>query len=215
MIPGSDTPLPAAPAVPGLLPAKPAIALRRGLIRALVSLVVLFGLMLLVATLFDRELLRITHWVHRTLGWPGLAVIVFCADSLTAPIPPDLVLIVVAKTELSHAWAWWVPLAGVLSSFAGTLGWLLGKWLGSRAGVAPLLARFRARHAGFVERYAGLTVALGALTPLPFSITCWSAGAVGMPLAKFFPISLLRVPRYVAYYLAIAYADRIAQGLGG
>jgi membrane protein YqaA with SNARE-associated domain len=64
-----------------------------------------------------------------------------------------------------------------------------------------------------VQRYGRLTVALGALTPLPFSITCWCAGGLGMPLARFLPVSLLRVPRYVVYYLAIAYADQLASHL--
>jgi membrane protein YqaA with SNARE-associated domain len=189
--------------------------LRRNLLRALASLVLLFAAMLVAGVLFDRELLEFTQWVERSIGLPGLALLLFFADSVGTPIPPDALLIVVAKTELSRDWAWLVPLGGVLSSVAGAAGYAIGAALGRHPALTPWIAWLSRRHGTLIERYDRLTVALGALTPLPFSLTCWSAGAMGMPLSRFVPVSLLRVPRYVVYYLAIAYADRIAQSLAG
>lgn len=180
-------------------------------LRAALSLGVMFGLMVVASATLDDEILAFTHWVHRSVGIAGLAAILFCADSVTAPFPPDVLLVVVAKTKLSLDWAWLVPLGGLLSTVAGTAGWLIGAQLGQHRALAPAITRFRSRHGAFIERYDQLTVALGALTPLPFSLTCWSAGAVGMPLSRFVPVGLLRIPRYVVYYLVIAYADQVAQ----
>jgi uncharacterized membrane protein YdjX (TVP38/TMEM64 family) len=43
-------------------------------------------------------------------------------------------------------------------------------------------------------------VALGAVSPLPYSISAWAAGALGMELRPFVLVSLLRIPR-VGFYL--------------
>lgn len=144
----------------------------------------------------------------------GLGLLIVLADSITSPIPPDFVLLVVATTPLKHNALWLIPLGGLLSSLAGVLGWYLGHTAASHRRIAARLANFSARHGVAVAKYGRLTVALGALTPLPFSITCWSAGALGMPLRQFFPMSLLRLPRYVVFYLLIVYAKQLSQWLG-
>jgi membrane protein YqaA with SNARE-associated domain len=196
------------------LAAERAAYVRRNVVGALLSLGALFGIVVLAGVVYESELLALTHWIYHQIGIPGLATLLFLADSVTAPIPPDVILVVVAKTDLAHSWYWLVPLGGALSAVAGVFGWTLGVHLSGHRAIAPLLAQFNHRHGDRVRRYGKLTVALGALTPLPFSITCWSAGALGMPLREFFPVTLLRIPRYVVFYLGIAYAADIATRFG-
>ncbi len=188
--------------------------MRRNVLRAIGSIVFLFGAVVLAGVAFEETLVTFTDWIYANLGLAGLAALVFSADSVTTPIPPDLILVVVAKTEeLARNWAVLIPLAGALSASAGVAGWWLGKHLARHPGIAPSVARFQERHGPLVKRYSRLTVALGAMTPLPFSLTCWSAGALDMPLQRFLPLSLLRLPRYVVFYGAIVYADAIANAL--
>ena len=187
--------------------------LRLNVVRAVGSILAIFGCVAAAGILFETELFEFTRWVYETIGIGGLAVLLFSADAITTPVPPDLILLVIAKTDLALKWYWWVPLGGTLSAVAGIVGWGLGRSLGGHRTVAPLLARFNARHGSRIERYGRLTVALGALTPLPFSITCWSAGAVGMTLRTFAPLSLLRLPRYVFFYAVIVYSDQLARSL--
>ena len=183
-------------------------------LRAGAAILFVFGAMVVASVAFEDGLLTFPDWLYGNLGLAGLAALVFSADSVTTPIPPDLILVVVAKTEeLARHWAVLIPLAGALSATAGVAGWWLGKHLARHPRVAPTIARFQLRHGPLVKRYSRLTVALGAMTPLPFSITCWSAGALDMPLRRFLPLSLLRLPRYVIFYGAIVYADAIAQAL--
>ena len=51
-----------------------------------------------------------------------------------------------------------------------------------------------------VRRYGAAALALGALSPLPFSICCWASGALKLRPDIFFVVALLRIPR-VAFYL--------------
>ena len=60
-----------------------------------------------------------------------------------------------------------------------------------------------------VERYGVIALAATALTPLPFSLGCWAAGALKMPFSTFFAVALLRIPR-VAGYLALIYFGLIS-----
>jgi membrane protein YqaA with SNARE-associated domain len=176
---------------------------------------ILFALLVMLGgagVFFEAELFAVTHWTYETVGLAGLALILFSADALTAPIPPDFVLIVVANSELRASWPWLVPALGMLSAVAGGFGWLLGVRLGRAPLARRLLGRFRQNQA-LVTRYGRWAVAFGALTPIPFSLTCWTAGMFHMRFAHFFPMTLLRVPRMVGYYIAIAYAEQVVRML--
>lgn len=185
--------------------------IRRNVWRTLVSVVVLFGLLLAASIKYDAEIRVFTQWVFQFGGLWGLGLLVFLADSITSPIPPDFVLLVVATTNLKlQAW-WLIPLGGGVSTTAGVAGWYLGGKLSEHRRLGPWLAKVSLRHASAITKYGRLTVALGALTPLPFSITCWTAGALKMPFGRFLPVSLLRLPRYVLFYLLIAYTQELSQ----
>jgi membrane protein YqaA with SNARE-associated domain len=189
---------------------------RRSAIQAIVVLALLVALLGALGLAYEAELLAATAWVHRELGVPGLFGIVLACDGLGAPIPPDLVLVVTSKTPLAASWKWLVPGFGVASASAGTLGWWLGKRLGETRLAARLLGRRRrARGEKLVARYGRWAVAIGAVTPIPFSITCWIAGTFRMPFTACAPMTLLRIPRYLVYYLAIAYSEAIVRALSG
>jgi membrane protein YqaA with SNARE-associated domain len=145
--------------------------------------------------------------VEQHLGVAGLGALVFVSDTLISPLPPDVVLVVIAKTELAADWRWLVPLGGALSALAGCVGFFIGRWLGERRRAVPRWIRGDRLNQALVTRYGRWAVVLGAMTPIPFSVTCWLAGMCNMRFSAFAPITLLRIPRFVVYYLAIAQAD--------
>ncbi len=180
---------------------------KRSAIKGVAGIVVVFIVIGLAGVFFRDSLLMATSWVHETIGVAGLFLVILLADSVTAPLPPDVVLVVVANTSLSESWYVIVPALGALSVAAGSLGWLLGLWLGDTRIPRILFGRFRKRNQTLVTRYGAWGVALGALTPIPFSVTCWTAGMFKMPYRSFFAVALLRLPRYLLYYAAIAFSD--------
>ncbi len=176
---------------------------RRNVALGFVVLVALFGGLGLVGIRYARELEAMANAVAHALGVPGLALLIVAADAATAPVPPDLVLVVVAKSELSARWIVIVPLLGIVSAASGSLGYLVGIGLGRTRSARIQFERWR-RSQDAVVRWGRWGVALGALTPVPFSLTCWAAGMVHMRYRDFFWVTLLRVPRFVVYYWAIA-----------
>lgn len=180
---------------------------RRNVIYAILLLLGLLVGVGLVGLFYEEELLLATRWTYHTIGTPGLALIVFAADAFTSPIPPDLALIVVAKSELAKSWWVVVPLLGAVSVIGGNVGWLVGLKLGETRLARLLFGRFRDKQGALVARYGVVGVALGAMTPIPFSVTCWAAGMFHMPWRRFAVVSLLRLPRFLVYYAAIAFSD--------
>jgi membrane protein YqaA with SNARE-associated domain len=186
--------------------------MRRGVLRAVLFVLLLLLAMAAGAAWFERELLATTEWVYQAVGTKGLLAILFVNDAIISPVPPDAVLIVVAKTTLHEQWPSLIFVMGLLSALAGMVAWSIGRALGNRF-APPETTVEQSRHARFVKRYGGWSVALAALTPLPFSIACLGVGALRMPFTKFWWLTLLRVPRFYIFYLTIAYFDRIFAGI--
>lgn len=178
--------------------------IRKNLLRTVVSLVVLTLGIVLLSKWFESELLSATEAVYQSVGLPGLLGILFTSDAIFSPVPPDVVLVVIANSELSADWLWLLPLVGVVSACAGSTGWLIGSRFASFRWAAPWISRARRKNQELLERYDRWAVALGAITPLPFSLICITAGALGMPYHRMAPITLLRIPRFIVMYGVIA-----------
>jgi membrane protein YqaA with SNARE-associated domain len=176
---------------------------QRNLVRGGVGLVALVGLLALVGKYFEPQLLGLTTWTYQTVGFVGLASILAITDSFISPIPPDMLLVVVAKSDLAASWWIAVPALGVLSSIAGVAGWAMSRQIGTTRLPQLLFGRYQRYNQALVDRYGSLAVALGALTPIPFSVTCWTAGMFQLPFDRMVWATLLRVPRFVGYYLLI------------
>jgi len=176
--------------------------------RAFLLIVALVALMAASATWFEDELMVATEHIYQAVGSAGLLAIAFLNDAIVSPLPPEAILLVIAKSTLQAQWIQLVLIMGVLSAAAGNVAYYLGRHLSDR--FAPhLIQNIKDRHGKWIRRYGSWTVALAALTPLPFSISCLAAGAVQMPFGKFWWLTLLRIPRFFLFYLTIAFSDRL------
>lgn len=150
--------------------------------------------------LFREPLLEVGRWFVANFGGVGIAIGYFIPDAFTVPVPNDAF----TAFGLWGGMDFWVVVAwGSLGSLAGgSLGWVIGRYW---------IARSK-RLQGFMERRGGdemraqlrrggrWFLAVAAVTPIPYSITCWAAGATELPFWQFFLVSLLRIPR-VALFL--------------
>lgn len=200
-------------AVPGPPDADLDRAVRRSVFRLVVSIVALVLALGAAGLWLEAELFAAAQWVEVHVGLPGLAAIVFLADSITTPVPPDLALVVIAKSALRDEWWWIVPFLGLVSAAGGNVGFFLGAKLGGTRLAERMVGRFRRTHGALIARRGWIGVALGALTPLPFSLTCWFAGMVGMRHSAVAATCLLRVPRFVAFYLIVDHSPMLLRAL--
>jgi membrane protein YqaA with SNARE-associated domain len=186
--------------------------LRQNLIKALLGLCLLFAAIAVLGVLFEDEMAAGTNWLVARIGFAGMCLILLVTDTLVTPFPPDVLLVLIAKSELSAHWPRYVLALGMVSVCAGMLGWAIGRWLGHRPVVARLFGEFKDEHRDFIRKYGFWAVVLGSITPLPFSVTCWSAGIMALRWQTVLAAALLfRIPRFFVYYLLIAYSGQIGR----
>ena len=181
--------------------------IQKKLLLMFLGMVGLFLLGAFVNLHLETEIREATWMITERFGFFGLALLLFCSDSLISPIPPELILMIVAKGPLAENWVPYVGVLGILSATGGVLGWWIGRRLGHLRFVNRVIGKFRQQNEDSIRRFGFWFVALGALTPLPFSITCWTAGALDVPLRPLVYAALLRVPRIFGGYLLIYYSD--------
>ena len=178
------------------------------LLRKMVLGLLLFGVVLGGLSLFFRvQLLWVSAAFVDALGAGGVFLGWFIADGLTVPLPVDVFL---ALGLLGGLGVWEVFIAATLGSVLGALtGFFLGGSLRRFAWFERWWVQRGAVAEDLVERHGVTALVVAALSPLPFSIVCWAAGALRMPLRRFLPVCALRLIR-VGVYLALIHGGLLS-----
>lgn len=149
--------------------------------------------------LFHEPLIEFGRWFVARFGGPGIAVGFYFPDAFTMPVPNDAFTAfgLWGGMPFARVVAW-----GSLGSLAGgSTGWLIGRHL---LGRSDKLQAYIKRRGGdemtaHLRRGGRWFLAIAAVSPVPYSVTCWAAGATKMPYVEFLIISLLRIPRVAAF----------------
>ncbi len=181
--------------------------LKKYLIGTIISIIIVISIAGFFGFLYKDGIAEITEWITKKTGFIGLVMIIFIADSLLPAFPTDIILLIIAKSSLSSDWGIYVLIIGITSIVAGILGWNIGRWIREKTNFKWLSKQEESNQ--LLKKYGVFGVSIGALTPIPFSITCWSAGFLRMPLRSFILASFFRIPRYFIYFIAINYSDKI------
>ncbi len=177
---------------------------RENLLKALAGILIIVVMMGALSYWFEKEMSLMTNWVVERIGFAGLCLILLVTDTLVTPFLPDILLVVIAKSELADRWLHYVFILGAVSVTAGMLGWCIGRWLGNARFIQRLYGKIGKGQRGFVDKYGFWAIVLGAITPLPYSVTCWTAGFMGLRWTKVLTASVLfRIPRIIIYYILI------------
>ena len=116
----------------------------------------------------------------------ALALLSF-TEAIIQPIPPDVMFLPMAYDERNSVnmllWLWFIV------TFASVLGAMVGHTLGKRYGT-KLLDRFgkphhRQRLEFLFERYGTWGMFIAAVSPLPYKVFGWIAGASDMKMRPF------------------------------
>jgi membrane protein YqaA with SNARE-associated domain len=134
------------------------------------------------------------------LGGPGIFLGFFIPDGFSVPMPVDAF----TTFGLLGGIPFWEVVAWAASGslLGGIVGYHVGGWLRRFQWFKRFYGKRAEEMDALVASYGAVALAATALTPLPYSLGCWAAGALKMPMPQFLLVSLLRIPR-VAGYLAL------------
>jgi membrane protein YqaA with SNARE-associated domain len=190
----SDQPPSDASAADAEAPAEP--SLRRLLASAVLALGALLAVVALLGAWFRAPLVEWSSSFVEMAGGPGVALGFYVPDAFTIPIPSDAFSMVGLAGGLPF---WQVVTWATAGSIAGgCTGWLIGRRLRRLRRLHRFASGRGAELERLIRRHGAWLIAFAAVSPLPYSLTAWVAGASRMPLAVFFVVSLLRVVRVAA-----------------
>jgi membrane protein YqaA with SNARE-associated domain len=162
----------------------------------------LVALVLIVAALswaLRDPLTQMSAWFVEELGlWGLFGGILFTDCWIAPPLSHEPLLFFAHAGGIPFVKIW--AAASTASVIAGPLGYGLGTVFGR---VRFVQRRLRGSGVESLMRRRGATVvAAAAITPIPFAMSTWLAGALGLPFGRFLAACFVRVLK-VALYLGL------------
>jgi len=162
------------------------------------------GLVALVALLghyFRPELEGVGRTFVERFGYVGIAAGTFIADGLHCPVPPQFYML----ASITSGWSvFWTLVAVCIGSMLGGItAYAIARKASDLEFFKRLLARTQKHVDWLFTRYGYWAVAIGSLTPIPYSFLCYVAGGYRMPARIFCALSLFRIPKIVLYFYLV------------
>ncbi len=170
-------------------------------VRIVVGLALLFVTVALLSSLFRAELTALGHRFVDRFGLWGMVAGAAFSDAFHFPIPPQFYMLMGITSGVPTLWT----LAAVnLGSFIG--GWI-AYFMTRRISHVGAIARRLQRAQGLLDRvivrYGHWALVAAGFMPITYSALCYLAGLGRVSKRGFAIISLIRVPRLVAYYYLV------------
>jgi membrane protein YqaA with SNARE-associated domain len=168
--------------------------------RSIVGLLLLMAALAGISYMFKDQVIAGSTAFVAVAGGPGVMAAWFLLDLLPVPIIPHDVFSTLAYLGNLGFWTT-VAWSSAGSILGGCASWALSSRLAHRPMVHRAITTGRARKMfELTRKYGALALAVGAVSPLPYSIAAWACGATDLRFGPFVAVSLLRIPR-IAFYL--------------
>jgi len=130
----------------------------------------------------------------------GVLISFFASESFLGLIPPEIFIAWSKKTSdpvLN------ITILATLSYLGGITSFFLGKAALQIDSIKNYLEVKMAKSLKNTRKWGGFLIIVGALLPIPFAITCMTAGMIKYPLKGVLLYGLLRFVRFAVYAIAI------------
>lgn len=132
---------------------------------------------------------------------PVLILFVFLvSESLLGLVPPEIFIAWSAK--MPHPVVY-LSLIATMSYLGGIISYFIGKWLLTITKIYNYMEGKMKKHLRQIRKWGGFLIVVGALLPIPYSMTSMAAGMIHYRFTSFLLFGLLRYLRFYLYALAI------------
>ncbi|MEZ4938686.1 MAG: short-chain dehydrogenase [Crocinitomicaceae bacterium] len=161
-------------------------------------------LLIIVAALFV-----IDYFVHfkdlfekmtETFSPFSILTVFFVSESILGLIPPEIFIAWSAKMGEPVVY---LSLLALLSYLGGVTSYFIGIAIYNIPKVHAYFDTKLASHIKNTRKWGGFLIIVGALLPIPFSMTCMAAGLIRYKFTNLLLFGLLRFVRFYIYALAI------------
>lgn len=139
-------------------------------------------------------------YLTETLPPLGVLAFFFGSETLLGLIPPEIFIAWAGK--MNHPWLYLSGLA-ILSYIGGLITYSLGVSITKLPKVHNYMEQKMEKQLKQSRKWGGFLIVVGALLPLPFSISCLAAGIINFPFRSVMLYGSLRLLRFLIYGLVI------------
>lgn len=165
---------------------------------------------ILPIALFIGALLAINEWVidinqmlvtvTQTYSPIGILSVFFASETLLGLVPPELFIAWAGK---SAAPVLFLTFLAIASYMGGIISYFIGRSARKIRSVHIYLNGKMAKHLKNTKKWGGFLIVVGALLPIPFSMTSIAAGMIRYGFKHYLLFGLLRFVRFYVYALVI------------
>lgn len=160
----------------------------------------IFILLLWLINEFFIDFNDLFTFITTTFNPPIILGVFFASESLLGLIPPEIFIAWAGKTEMP---VFFLTMLAVLSYLGGIISFFIGKGISKMPSVYNYLEVKMEKHVKMIRKWGGFLIVVGALLPIPFSITSIAAGLIHYKFSNYLLFGLLRFVRFYLYALVI------------
>lgn len=170
-------------------------ALRHLIVAMVVAAVGVFA----VGYLLREPIEELSSWFVRDFGLVGVFVGTAILDTFPGTMHEPLLLFGYSGgLKLVPLWL----AASFGSVLSGVFGFAIGRALQRFEWMRRLIVRYRIK--ALLDRYGVVAMIVLVISPVPYSLATWSAGAAGVPFPHLLLGSLFRIPKILLFTLIVA-----------
>lgn len=155
---------------------------------------------LIVLDLYVVDFSSVFIYITEHFAPINILFIFLLSETFLGLVPPE---IFIAWSHKMPSPLLYLSLLATLSYIGGIFSYLIGKWILTIPRVYDYVEEKMAKHLRHIRRWGGFLIVVGALLPIPYSITCMAAGIINYRFTHLLLFGLLRYVRFYLYALAI------------
>ncbi|TYP97903.1 membrane protein YqaA with SNARE-associated domain [Tenacibaculum adriaticum] len=153
--------------------------------------------------LFNKYVYNINDGLHKmteTFSRAGILISFFISETILGLVPPEIFIAWSKKTSEPLVN---LSILATLSYLGGITAYFIGRASLKINAIREYLEVKMAKNLKNTSKWGGILILVGALLPLPFAISCMTAGMIKYPLKGVLTFGLFRFLRFAIYAWAI------------
>ncbi|MDN3723590.1 VTT domain-containing protein [Aequorivita sp. SDUM287046] len=161
-------------------------------------LLVIVGL--IVLDLYVVDFSNLFTYITETYAPLNILLVFLTSESLLGLVPPE---IFIAWSDKMPQPILYLTILAALSYLGGIFSYFIGKWIFTIPRVFAYMEGTMKKHLKQIRKWGGFLIVVGALLPIPYSMTSMAAGMIHYKFSHYLLFGLLRFVRFYLYAIAI------------
>ena len=162
--------------------------------------IILFIVALWVVHAFVIDFDDLFTSITTTFSPIAILSVFFASESILGLIPPE---IFIAWADQTQTPIFYLTMLATLSYAGGIISYFIGRAIANMPSVYEYLELKMYKHVKMIRKWGGFLIVVGALLPIPFSMTSIAAGLIKYDFKHYLLFGLLRFLRFYLYAVVI------------